>query len=147
MKNFSQRFKYTFTVIYVFTIIITSVMDVNETHMTNPLWPPHARFHWAVQYFSAIMVSLLGLYGIWTKYKDKGGHLSILCIGIGPLLSWGMFIPAFFMPGASTAPDGINVPENLPDIFTIIHPNFLIACLITLVSVLTISKEYKRKNP
>lgn len=45
------------TVLSVFTIFITSVMDLNETHMTNPLWPPHARFRWAVQYFSTLTVA------------------------------------------------------------------------------------------
>ena len=46
------------TVLSVFTMLITSVMDLNETHMTNPLWPPHARFRWAVQYFSTLLICI-----------------------------------------------------------------------------------------
>ncbi len=62
MTYFSKKFQYTFTVISIFTIIITSVMDLNDTHMTNPLWAPHARFHWACQYFATIAMSMLSLY-------------------------------------------------------------------------------------
>ncbi|MDN3707475.1 hypothetical protein QW060_10065 [Myroides ceti] len=145
MKNFSPRFKYTFTFISVFTIIITSVMDLNDSHMTNPLWTPHARFHWACQYFATIVMSVLSLYCLYGKYKDKGSVFSKLFIGLSPLCFWGMFIPALLMPGTSTAPDGITLPPDFPEIFTIIHPNFIIACIISVISIALTLKEPKRK--
>lgn len=144
MKYFSKRFQYTFTVISIFTIIITSVMDLNDTHMTNPLWTPHARFHWACQYFATIVVSLVSLYCLYGKYKDKGSVFSKLFIGFSPLYFWGMFIPALFMPDTNTAPDGIILPPNFPKIFTILHPNFIVACIISVISIFLTSKELNR---
>ncbi|GIM56895.1 hypothetical protein CAPN006_12880 [Capnocytophaga canimorsus] len=143
MNYFSKKFQYTFTAISIFTIIITSVMDLNDTHMTNPLWVPHARFHWACQYFATILMSVLALYCLFGKYKDKGSVFSVVFIGLSPLFFWGMFIPALLMPGTSTAPDGIVLPTNFPKIFTIIHPNFIIACVISVVSVVITFKELK----
>lgn len=146
MKCFSKRFQYTFTVISTFTIIITSVMDLNDTHMTNPLWTPHARFHWACQYFATIVVCVVSLYCLWANYKDKASRFSMLFIGLSPLYFWGMFLPALLMPGTSTAPDGIILPENFPKIFTVIHPNFIIACIISVISVVVTFQELKKVN-
>ena len=147
MKKFSNPFSITMTCISIFTIIIMSVMDLNETHMTNLLWPPHARFHWAVQYFSAILVCILALVAIWSSYRDKGSIFSILFIGLSPLVFWGMFFPALLMPGTGTWPDGLVQPEGFPEIFKRIHPNLIIACIITIGSVMLTIREYKlRKN-
>lgn len=145
MSFFSKRFQYTFTLISIFTIVITSVMDLNNSHMTNPLWAPHARFHWACQYFATLGVSVLALVCLWTVYPDKGSKFSKLFIGLSPLYFWGMFIPALLMPGTSTAPDGMMLPENFPEFFSVIHPNFIIACLITIISAVLTFGELKRK--
>lgn len=146
MKKFSKSFSITMTGISLFTITIMSVMDLNATHMTNPLWPPHARFHWAVQYFSALMVSLLALFAIWSNYKDKGSRLSILFIGLSPLFFWGMFFPALLMPGTGTWPDGVTPPQGFPEILKTVHPNLIMACVLSIVSVWLTTREYKMRR-
>lgn len=146
MKGLSKSFAVTMTCISVFTMIIMSVMDLNETHMTNPLWPPHARFHWAVQYFSAILVCVLALCAIWIPYRERGSGLSILFIGLSPLFFWGMFFPALLMPGTGTWPDGVVPPEGFPEIFKTIHPNLIMACVLSIVSVLLTIREYKMRR-
>jgi hypothetical protein len=143
MENFSKPFAITMTIISLFTMLIMSIMDLNETHMSNPLWPPHARFHWAVQYLSALLISMLALIAIWSHYKDKGSRLSILFIGLSPLFFWGMFFPALLMPGTGTWPDGVIAPQNFPEIFKTIHPNLIIACVLTIVSIMITVREYK----
>ncbi len=144
MKNFTTRFKITFTIIPLFTIIITSVMDLNNSHMTNPLWPPHAKFHWAAQYFATISISFISLCCLYSKYEEKGSRFSKLFIGLSPLYFWGMFIPAILMPGTSTAPDGIIIPSNFPKLLTIVHPNFILAGVITITSIIFTLKELKK---
>ncbi len=146
MKKFSKAFSITMTCISIFTMVIMSVMDLNETHMTNPLWSPHARFHWAVQYFSAMLVCTLALIAIWSSYRDKGSVLSVLFIGLSPLFFWGMFFPALFMPGTGTWPDGVVPPQGFPEILKTIHPNFIMACILTLSSVMLTIREYKLRR-
>ena len=141
MEKFSQPFALIMSGISIFTMIIMSVMDLNETHMTNPLWPPHARFHWAIQYFSAMLICVLALCLIWASYEEKGSRLSILFIGLSPLFFWGMFFPALLMPGTGTWPDGVVPPKGFPEIFKTIHPNLIMACILSIVSVMLTIRE------
>ena len=39
--------------------------DFNDTHATNPLWTPHARFHVVWQVLSQAGVAILILYLLW----------------------------------------------------------------------------------
>lgn len=144
--RFSKPFLYGISVIAVFTLFITTFMDVNSSHMTNPLWPPHARFHWAAQYFGTLTASCVSLFMLWGRYREKGGRLSVLVAGLSPLFFWGMFVPALLMPGTSTMPDGFVVPEGFPKLFTVLHPNFLISCVINIVSVWLTAREWRRSS-
>jgi hypothetical protein len=47
--------------------------DFNATHATNPLWPPHARFHVVWQVLCQSGVSLFILYLVWVA--DFAGHV------------------------------------------------------------------------
>lgn len=109
--------------IVVFTILIQSYMDLNSTHMTNPLWAPHARFHWSIQYFSSIILHLISLYLLLGNYEGKKSRLSFVFAASAPLLFWGMFFPALMMPGTSAWQDGMEP-------FLFIAPNVLVAVVI-----------------
>lgn len=64
-----------FTVLCSATIIIPTIMDLNQTHMTNPQWQPHARLHWAIQYLSITTIQCLALFLLWGDYADKNSIL------------------------------------------------------------------------
>jgi hypothetical protein len=45
---------------------IPAKFDSDETHVKNPSWDPHARFHIVWQVSSYVYVALIALYLIWT---------------------------------------------------------------------------------
>ena len=52
--------------------------DFNRTHATNPMWPPHARFHVVWQVLMQMGVSLVVLALIWRDSADYVFHLAAL---------------------------------------------------------------------
>jgi len=55
--------------------LIPAIFDSNNTHMTNPLWVPHARFHVVWQVVTYVCVAILALYFIWGDHGDGSTHL------------------------------------------------------------------------
>ena len=47
------------------TIIGTGLADLNSTHVFNPAWPPHARFHNATGWGTVTGSQLLALWLLW----------------------------------------------------------------------------------
>lgn len=115
----------------IVTIFIPSLMDLNSTHMTNPLWAPHARFHWSIQWYSITALNIIALYLLWGRYKDAGSRLATIIAALSPILFWGSFFPSLFMPGTSPWPDGMTPFSTIP-------PNVYIAALITFLCGLAI---------
>jgi hypothetical protein len=58
-----------FTLIGVTLPIAAHAADMNKTHIYNPHWPPHAKFHNG----QTLSMSLL-LGGLTTFLKTDGGH-------------------------------------------------------------------------
>lgn len=91
--------------------------DWNDTHVFNPSWPPHARFHSVVGLFVTTGFSLIGLWLLWRKSTDYLPQLTVAAAV--PLLGWGMFFPAALVSGAGvedhpgTLPRVAGLPLNL----------------------------------
>ncbi len=49
--------------------MLAYVFDWNETHIFNPKWPPHAKFHNAQ---TMILSTLLGLTSLWLVWRPVG---------------------------------------------------------------------------
>jgi hypothetical protein len=127
----SKCAKYLISFCAVVTIILPTIMGLNSTHMTNPLWAPHARFHWSIQWYAITMLNGIALYLLWGRYADAGSRLATVIAGLAPILFWGNFFPSMLMPGTSPWPDGMEP-------FTALPPNVYIAALITFLSGLGI---------
>ena len=92
------------------TVLIVAVADVfNSTHLFNPLWPPHARFHNAMQASTLLLVSLVSFWGL----RQDRYEIAV----IGPATFWlGLFM-ALPVPGTTVyATDALaesGIPINL----------------------------------
>ena len=66
--------KLIFTLIAVAIAIGPMIADFNQTHATNPLWTPHARFHVVWQVLSQAGVSVIILFLIWAPSQEPVMH-------------------------------------------------------------------------
>lgn len=103
--------------------------DLNETHIFNDAWPPHARFHTAVVLFTSSGLSLIGLWLLWRKTSDLRTHLFLAMLI--PVLCWGSFFPALLIPGTRVE----DVSGELPRVAGL-PLNLFVALMFVLLSVL-----------
>jgi hypothetical protein len=86
--------------------------DWNRTHLFNPDWPPHARFHDAQ---TILLGSLLGGSGLYFLRKSGGHPERDLALGaLLPSLFWISQAGSFLFPGA----EGLEAefPDKVPKI-------------------------------
>jgi hypothetical protein len=55
------------TVVAVMTGTLAYVFDWNETHVYNPQWPPHAKFHNAQTLLLGSLLGVVTLYLLWGR--------------------------------------------------------------------------------
>jgi hypothetical protein len=53
------------------TIVGTGRADLNRTHVFNPNWPPHARFHGAAGWGTVAGSQLQALWLIWRPGEQR----------------------------------------------------------------------------
>lgn len=135
----SKTAKYIISLCAIVTIILPSIMDLNHTHMTNPLWAPHARFHWSIQWYSITALNGIALYLLWGRYADAKTRLATVMAGLAPILFWASFFPSLLMPGTSPWPDGMEPFLALP-------PNVYMAALITGLSAFGIWLDSRSRS-
>lgn len=96
--------------VIVTTVLIVAVADVfNATHLFNPEWPPHARFHNAMQASTLLLVSLVSAWGL------QRGRYEIAVIA--PATFWPGLFMALPVPGttvyATQAMADAGIPINI----------------------------------
>ncbi|MEL7179620.1 MAG: DUF6640 family protein [Pseudomonadota bacterium] len=55
------------TAITIFYGLVPAIADLNETHLFNPLWSEHARFHGAWFLAFAAGIAVIALFLIWVR--------------------------------------------------------------------------------
>lgn len=94
----------------VTTVLIVAVVDVfNSTHLFNPDWPPHARFHNAMQAWTLLLVSVVSWIGL------QRGQYGVAAIA--PATFWPSLWLSVPIPGttsyATPAMAEAGIPINL----------------------------------
>lgn len=71
----------------VFALLIP-ILELNSSHLTNPLWPSHAKLHEAWQLLTNASIAILALR---LAFSDKSGWIAIaLCLitQVSFLVAW-----------------------------------------------------------
>ncbi|MDX1768072.1 MAG: hypothetical protein R3294_08460 [Arenibacter troitsensis] len=70
--------------------IVVPILEINETHVYNPNWTPHAKIHEVWQLITNTGIGVLCLWLVWVRKETKlSGILSLLVTG-GFLLAYGL---------------------------------------------------------
>lgn len=114
------------------------VADFNHTHVLNPAWPPHARFHSALGICVSLLSSTLALVLLWRRSGDSRTNLTIGAM-LSVLYLVGFF-PALLVPGVSLDNPGSPMIRILGIPFNLV---FAAACIV----VAAVAAYVGRKTP
>ena len=102
------------------TIVGTGRADLNRTHVFNPDWAPHARFHAAAGWGTITGSQLLALWLTWRPGQGPAEHdLAMKTAALLPAIAWVPFFPALATPGTGVEdepghlPRVLGIPANL----------------------------------
>ena len=94
------------------TIVGTERADLNRTHVLNPNWPPHARFHSAAGWGTVAGAQLLALSLLWRPGQRAGERdLAVKTAALLPAVSWVPFFFAVSIPGAAVEDELGHLPR------------------------------------
>lgn len=89
------------SVIALFAPVGGIAADWNETHVHNPNWPPHAKFHNGQTLAFAVELGALSLWQLWGPGRRSRSSLRWGTLLAG--LYWAAQAPAILVPGAALA--------------------------------------------
>ncbi len=121
------------TTVLINTAVISTLVDWNSSHIFNPAWPAHARFHDIAMLHLLNGVCILALWLMWRRSPEP--EIGIRVAALIPIIFWGAFFyTTFLVPGTSLK---ANPDESLPIIAGIpLYPNVIIAAINVFLSVL-----------
>jgi hypothetical protein len=90
------------------TAVVPVLTDWNETHVFNPRWPPHARFHMATSLGMATILSPVALWLLWRRPHDPA---AVTVAALIPIAYWAPFFPAAGLRGAGLEDPGVRLPR------------------------------------
>ena len=105
----------------------------NATHVFNPKWHPHARFH-AVQL--GLFFTVLSGIGLWLTWGSDVSRTAAAWLAAAvPLVFWGGEFAALLVPGTDPSPDPAN-PNTFPLFGRHVHGNLFFSAAVIVFSVL-----------
>lgn len=114
------------------TIAGTGRADLNRSHVFNPGWPPHARFHSVAAWGSIAGSQLLTLWLLWRPgLNPNEDDVAIKVAALLPTIAWAPFFLALATPGTAVEDE----PGHLARVAGV-PANLVPATLIPIISAL-----------
>jgi uncharacterized protein DUF6640 len=120
------------TGIAVATSVGGFLADFNRTHLFNPAWPAHARFHDAMTIILGSLLAGTSLYFLHRQHRDAQEDLALAALL--PALFWVAQGAAFVFPGAGGLES--EFPQLVPRIRGVwIDERFFSASLLAFIAI------------
>lgn len=121
--------------------VATIAIDFNRTHVTNPLWPGHARFHVVWQTLTVALLSIVELVLIWSG-RTGGFYLASLLAALSPIAFLMAFATRAQFGGTLSDPNGIPPARvNLLGTVRSVDVN-LVAVVVALIALVLLVAIY-----
>ena len=118
-------------------LIAVPALEINNSHVFNSEWPPHARFHEVWQLATNFAIGILCLWLAWAKHNIKlSGTLVIIVMG-GALFSHG--VESFY--------GGSIISGNIGKTFFNLELAAVAACFSILMAIIAILLQGKCRSP
>jgi len=94
------------------TVIGTGRADLNATHVLNPAWTPHARFHNATGWGSIAGSQAIALWLLWRPSQQAAERdAAVTTAALLSAMAWLPFFPALAIPGAAVEDEPGHLPR------------------------------------
>ena len=133
MSDISQAGRIILTSSLGLGIVAFIAFQWNTTHVFNPRWHPHARFHAVQLGLFFIVLSVIGLWLTWGS--DVSLRTAAWLAAAVPLVFWGGEFAALLVPGTDPSPDPAN-PNTFPLLGRRVHGNLFFSAAMIIFGVL-----------
>ncbi len=122
------------TVVALVTAVSPALADYNETHIFNPRWTPHAKFHDAMTIQLGVLLGVLALVLVWhgRRTAPPGRRVSAAAVVGSPY--WLALIGANFFPNTSYVDP--EFAADLPLVAGVIPPQVALAAVLLVLLVI-----------
>jgi hypothetical protein len=123
----------------VLTVLISVAADFSATHLFNPEWPPHAKFHDAAMLHLLTGSAVMALWLLWRKTLEP--QTAALVGWLVPVMFWSPFFwVSVVLPQTSLhAMPGQPSPLHLGGVEVL--PNIVAAFALITVSTIGLSRH------
>ncbi len=132
------------SVVLVSTAVVSVAVDWNITHLFNPEWHPHAKFHDAVMLWLLSGMSIVALWLLWRRSAEP--DIAYTFAMLVPVIFWSpFFFVTFVIPGTSLQADLKEAPPMVAGIP--IYPNVAIATVSVILTLVGYSLYRASRSP
>jgi hypothetical protein len=120
------------SVVLVTSAVVSVAVDWNTTHLFNPEWHPHAKFHDAVMLWLLSGMSIMALWLLWRRSAEPAlGYTVAMLV---PVIFWSpFFFITLLVPGTSLQADLKEPPPMIGSIP--IYPNVVVATISVILAL------------
>jgi hypothetical protein len=120
------------SIVLVSTAVVSVAVDWNATHIFNPEWHPHAKFHDVVMLWLLSGMSIMALWLLWRRSTEP--DIAYTVAMLVPVVFWSpFFFTTLAIPGTSLQADLKEAPPMVAGIP--IYPNVAVATVSVVLAL------------